>query len=154
MNLRNKKSLVARILKAGKQRVWFNPAKLSDIKEAITKDDLKSLMQEGSITVKQKTGSSRSRARKKLLQKRKGRQKGIGSRKGKVTARSPRKREWIVKIRSQRNLIKELIDKEVISKSTYQELRKKSKGGFFRNKRHVKLYLTEHKLWIEKNGKK
>ena len=33
-----------------------------------------------------------------------------------------------------------------ISDEVYKDLYRKSKGGFFRSKRHIKLYLTEHKL--------
>ena len=154
MNLRNKKTLLSKKLGAGKKRIWFNPEKLNDIKEAITSEDLQSLMNEGIVTVKQKTGQSRARARDVLTQKRKGRRQGIGSRKGRSSARSPSKREWIAKIRSQRRLIQELIEKESIARETYQDLRKKSKSGFFRNKRHIKLYIDDNKLWLEKNGKK
>ena len=71
MNLKSKKDIATKILKAGRKRVWFNPEKLSDIKEAITKEDLKGLMKEGSIRIKKKEGQSRGRARKILEQKKK-----------------------------------------------------------------------------------
>ncbi len=59
---------------------------------------------------------------------------------------SEQKREWINKIRLQRKFLKELKDKKIIIPSIYQELYLKAKGGFFRNKKHIKLYLEEHNL--------
>ena len=42
------------------------------------------------------------------------------------------------------------IVKEFIEKKTYQKLYLKAKGGFFRNKRHIKLYLEEYGLLKKK----
>ncbi|MBM3204304.1 50S ribosomal protein L19e, partial [Candidatus Woesearchaeota archaeon] len=50
--------------------------------------------------------------------------------------------------------IKELKTGTLISGQTYRELYSKVKGGYFRNKRHIKLYLSEHKLFQEKANKK
>lgn len=141
MNLKNKKRISATVLKSGLKRVWFNPDKLSDIKEAITKDDIRNLVRAGSIRVKPKRGNSRFRFRKLLVQKRKGRRQGPGTRKGKATSRLPRKREWINKVRKQREFIKLLKDKKAIDLIKYHDLRAKVKGGFFRSRRHLKLYL-------------
>ena len=141
MNLKNKKRLAGILLKRGLKRVWFNPDKLSEIKEAITKDDIRNLIRDGSIRVKPKIGNSRFRSRKLLIQKRKGRRQGPGTRKGKSTSRLPRKREWINRVRKQREFIKLLKDKKAIDAAKYKELRAKVKGGFFRSKRHLKLYL-------------
>jgi len=95
------------------------------------------------IKIKRVKGSSKLRARKRKVQKRKGRQKGPGSKKGKQRSG---KREWMNKIRVQREFLKELRDKNIIDKKVYRNLYLKSKGGFFRSKRHIKLYLTEHRL--------
>ena len=80
------------------------------------------------------------------MQKSKGRRKGYGSRKGTANARLDSKTVWINKIRLQRKFLKQLRDTKKISLETYKDLYRKSKGGFFRNKRHIKLYITEHKL--------
>lgn len=154
MNVKSQKKIASRILKAGSKRVWIDPERISEIKESITRADIKSLIGDLAIQKKQKKGISRVRARHKLKQKTKGRRKGTGSRKGKRTARLPRKKAWILKVRSQRNLMKTLRDKKYISKKTYSQLYRKIKSGFFRNRRHIKLYLTETKLFIEKNVKK
>ena len=148
--LRLQKRLAANIMKCSEKRISFDQSRLEDIKEAITKLDIKSLITGGAIKVKPVKGVSRFRARKISLQKRKGKRKGPGSTKGKKTARLPKKKAWIGKIRIQRRFLKELRDKGLVSKSDYHGLYQKSKGGFFRSKRHIKLYLEEHKLVKEK----
>ena len=138
--------LAAQILKCGRNRIRFDPARLEDIKEAITKTDITSLIKSGSITKRRLLNTSRFWARKRKKQKSKGRQKGFGSRKGKKTARLQPKRAWMNKIRLQRDFIKSLRNKGVVTSAIYHELYMKSKGGFFRNLRHLKLYTSERGL--------
>jgi len=152
MKFKVQKRLAAQVLKCSKKRVIFDVDNLEDIKEAITKVDIGSLIKQGVIKERPIKGISKFRTRKNKIQKRKGRQSGAGSRKGKKTARLPKKRIWINKIRIQRRFLKELKDKKVIVTKDYFDLYNKSKGGFFRSKRHIKVYLEEHKLI--KNAKK
>lgn len=146
MQLKTQKRLAAQILKCSQKRIWFDMERASDIKEAITKIDIKSLIGDKAIKAKPVKSISKGRARKTKLQKRKGKQKGIGSRKGKKTARLPKKVAWMNSIRIQRRFLKELREKEIITKTNYQKLYLKAKGGFFRSKRHIKLYIEEHNL--------
>ena len=150
MKLNVQKRLASSVLNASEKRVWFDPEKLSEIKEAITKQDISSLINKGVIGLKPKRGVSRGRARERRSQKIKGRRRGPGSRKGKATARSPAKRVWINKIRLQRGFLKELIDKKLITLSTYHSIYKKAKGGFFRSRRHIKVYLEDNDLFVKK----
>lgn len=145
MKVDNQKRLAARILKCSGKRIKFDPDRLSDIKEAITKIDIKGLIKDKAIRKVHAKGVSRGRARKRLVQKRKGKQKGPGSIKGSRGARLPRKREWINKIRTQRELLRKLKEKKIIDDKLYRELYSRSKGGFFRSRRHIKLYLEERK---------
>lgn len=153
MNLKNQKKLASSVIKGSKKRVRFDQERLTEIKEAITKYDIKALVEDGAITEIPKKGVSRARARKSQVQKRKGRQSGQGNRKGKKTARSPRKELWVKKIRLLRSLLKELKDKHKISTAVFTNLYRKAKGGFFRSKKHLKLYITENKL-VDIDGKK
>jgi len=146
MKLKLQKRLAASVLKCSEKRVWLDTSRLEDIKEAITKADIRSLISEGVVKEKLMRGISRGRARKTAIQKRKGRRRGAGSRKGKSTARLPKKLAWIRKIRIQRRLLKALKDKNLITKADYYMLYLKAKGGFFRSKRHIKLYIEEHEL--------
>ena len=138
--------LAAQILKCGENRIKFDPEKLVEIKEAITKADIKSLINNRYISKKRLLNTSRFWARKRKEQKSHGKQKGFGSRKGKKTARLEPKRVWINKIRLQRNFIKSLRDKNMIASADCHELYMKSKGGFFRSIRQLKLYTTERGL--------
>lgn len=143
--------LASQILKCGKNRIVFDQDSLDDIKSAITKADIRALIGKGVISKKRVLNTSRFQARNKKYQKSASRQKGYGSRKGKSTARLPPKREWMNKIRLQRGFIKSLRDKNMVASSDYHELYMKSKGGFFRSLRHLKLYTKERDMI--KNGK-
>lgn len=151
MDLKTQKKIAGNVLKCSPKRVVFDESSLSDIKEAITRADIRNLVGSKIVVKAQKKGSSRSRIRKNLTQKRKGRKSGAGSKKGKQTARLPSKRSWVLKVRLQRSFIKELKQKKLISPETYRNLYSKVKGGFFRNKRHIKLYLEDAKLFVKQS---
>ncbi|HLD72342.1 MAG TPA: 50S ribosomal protein L19e [Candidatus Nanoarchaeia archaeon] len=142
----SKKRLAAKILKTSPQKIKFSEEALGEIQKAITRSDIRGLIAVGKIVKVNPSQQSRGRARETMRQKSKGRQKGKGSRKGSQFAREDRKRKWINRVRVQREFLKELIVKSLITTPTYRELYQKVKGGFFRNKRHIKLYLTEYKL--------
>ncbi len=146
MKIKHQKRLAGQILKCSKNKIKYDLSRIDDIKEAITRQDIKSLIKERAIIQKPTKGTSKFWARKKKKQKSKGKRKGHGSRKGKSTARTPKKREWINKIRAQRGLLSELKEREKITNKVYKNLYLKAKGGFFRNKRHIKLYIKEHDL--------
>jgi len=146
MKLTLQKRLAAEVLGCSEKRVSFDPARLEDIKEAITKTDIRLLVGEGVIREKPVKGVSRGRANKRKVQKSKGLRKGEGSRKGKATARVSKKEEWIKRMRTQRKFLKYLKLKGLIKKTGFKELYTKSKGGFFRSTKHIKLYLQENKL--------
>jgi large subunit ribosomal protein L19e len=144
MQLKIQKRLAAQVLKASENDIWLDSGRLDEIKEAITKADVKSLIKDKAIKAKKKRGISRYRIRKIALQKSKGRRSGSGSIKGSKHARLSKKRGWINHIRIQRFFLQHLRDSEVIDKSSYRSLYMKSKGGFFRSKRHIKIYMQEH----------
>lgn len=140
------KRLAAQALKCGPGRVTFDTAKLKEIKEAITTFDIRRLINQGIITKKQEQGVSRFQAKHRANQRKKGRQSGHGSRKGKNTARQQPKLQWMRSARAQRTLIKALKDKGHIDNAAYRALYLKIKGGFFRSTKHIKLYIDEHNM--------
>ncbi|MDP3728824.1 MAG: 50S ribosomal protein L19e [bacterium] len=154
MRLGNQKTMSGKMLGVGKGKVWFDNEHMTEIKEAITKGDIRILIRKRIIQRRPELGHSRVRARKRLTQRRKGRQKGPGTRKGKQTSRLSRKTAWMHLVRGQRTFLKELKLNGLVNVPTYRNLYSKIKGGYFRNKRHIKLYLTEHKLFQEKTAKK
>lgn len=151
MRLTTQKKLAASVLRCSHKRVQFVPDRLADIKEAITKADIKSLVNDGLIKEIPARGVSRVRARHRQNQRKKGLQRGAGKRKGKKTAIVPRKEAWMARIRVQRVLLKELRAKKIIDQSAFKNLYRKAKGGFFRNKRHIKIYIEENKLTNTEN---
>jgi len=140
------KKLTADLLGISKSRVKLNPEKREQIKEAITKFDIRKLIRDHVIDIRPKRGGSRARTRKVHAQKRKGRRRGLGVRKGTAGARLNRKVGWMHKIRGQRKLLKSLKEKKLIESKAYHMLYRKAKGGYFRSVAHIKLYVKENNL--------
>lgn len=137
------KRLAASVLKCSPHRIRFDTSLLTEIKEAITKADIRQLIKKDTIKALPARSTSRARARKIEAQKRKGRRRGVGGRKGASGARTPKKQAWMTTARKQRTLLKTLREKDLISAKNYQSLRLKIRGGFFRSVRHLKLYVNE-----------
>ena len=108
---------------------------------------MRGLIKDGAVIAKPTGSQSKGRLRKRLIQKRKGRQQGSGKRKGQKTSRLSKKEEWMIKTRIQRQFIREMKNKKLISVKTYRELYGKIKGNYFRSRNHIKLYLNENKLF-------
>lgn len=149
MNLKTQKKLAADVLRTSKKKVVFDPERLEDIKEAITKMDIRGLISEKAIKKNPIKGTSKVRSRQKQAQRKKGLRKGASTRKGKKTARTSKKEQWMTKIRTQREFLRSLRENKKIDNKTFSNLYLKAKGNFFRSKRHIKIYLEEHKLLIE-----
>jgi large subunit ribosomal protein L19e len=149
MKLHVQKRLAASVLKRSKKKITIDTSRLDDVKEAITRFDVKSLIKDKAIKAKPTKGPSKVRSRKIQDQKKKGRRSGHGSRKGKSTARLSKKESWMIRIRNQREFLKELKDKNMLETKVYRDLYNKAKGGYFRSKRHIKLYIDEHSLVIK-----
>ena len=127
MNLSKKKELAAKTLKVGKNRLCFSNEHLPEIKEAITKQDIRDLHAEGIITIKPVKG-------RKKIKKRKTR-RGPGKIKKKVRKR---KQVYVKITRKLRTYLKILKSRGVISNELYIDLRKKIRMRAFRSKAHLK----------------
>lgn len=146
MNLSKKKELARKTLKVGKDRIVFSEEGMSEIKEAITKDDIRSLHSEGIISVKPVKG-------RKTVEKRKTR-RGPGKIKKKI---NNRKQEYVKITRKLREYIKELKNKEEINRDLYKGLRKKIRMRNFRSKAYLKDYIKrylENPELVAREGKK
>lgn len=142
--LTSQKLMASRIMKCGVTRVWINPERIADVEEAITAEDVRSLIKDGVIRARQKKGLSNFRRKKAALQKQKGRRRGRGSRKGSVKGLD--KRLWISRIRAIRKLLRQLKTERKIDGKTYRLMYTKSKSGLFRSKSHVMIYLERNNL--------
>ncbi len=141
MNLKKKKELAAKALDVGKNRICFNPESLNDIKEAITKQDIKTLYEEGIITIKPISG------RRKVIKRK--RRRGPGKIKMKV---KHRKQDYVKITKKLRKYLKQLKNK--IPRETYYELRKKIKMKAFRDITHFKEYIESYEKISKKTSEK
>lgn len=136
-DLRNQRRLAAAVLDCGEGRVWIDPLHADAVAEAVTRQDLRSLIRKGYIKAKQDPGNSRVRARLLAIQKASGRRKGPGSRKGAKGARDSRKGKWIRTIRPIRETLATLRAEKKITPKLYRVYYMKAKGGSFRSRAHL-----------------
>jgi len=149
MDVSTQRRIAAAVLDCGIDRVWIDPENLEKVKMAITKDDIRLLINDGLIVKKQEKGISSARKKEVQEQKRKGKRKGPGSRKGAKGARTPKKEKWMNTIRPLRKMLKDLRENEKIERSAYRKLYRMAKGGAFRSRNHMKLYMKEHGILAE-----
>jgi large subunit ribosomal protein L19e len=130
-DLSAQKRLASDVLDVGKNKVWFDPAEHEEIADAITREDIRDLVEQGVIRSKDAKGNSRGRARERQEKRSYGHQKGAGSRKGKAGGRQNEKENWRSKIRAQRNRLREMRDDGELSPTEYRELYDQAGGGEF-----------------------
>jgi len=138
--------MAAEILGIGVNRVWIDPEAVDEIEKAVTKEDIKKLIEERKIWKRPVKGVSRHRAKKREIQRRKGRRRGPGSKKGSKYARMGGSMVWVMRIRAIRKILRRLKDAGIIERRAYNKLRRLAKAGFFRSKAHVISYVREHRL--------
>lgn len=146
MNLRNQRRMASEILKRGVNSVRIDPERADDVAGAITREEIRKLIHEGAISSVAKRGVSRGRARLLHDKKKRGLRRGVGSRKGKSTARMPRKKAWMIRIRAIRARLKELRDRRIIRKDSYRQLYLRAKGGAFSDVANMNKYIEAQKL--------
>ncbi|MBU0761140.1 MAG: hypothetical protein KJ600_04315 [Nanoarchaeota archaeon] len=132
MKLEKKKELAARALKTGKNRISFNTARLAELKEAITKQDMKDLKESGAIFIEEKKG-------RRKIKKRKTRRRA-GSVKKTVKTR---KQDYVTMTRKLRTYLSNLKKRKKISLEDYYKLRKEIRASDFRSLAHMKERLAE-----------
>ncbi|WP_435154962.1 50S ribosomal protein L19e [Haladaptatus sp. DFWS20] len=143
-DLSAQKRLAADVLDVGKNRVWFDPDAQGAIADAITREDIRELVDDGSIQAKDAKSNSRGRARERKAKRKYGHRKGPGTRKGKKGGRKNSKEEWQNKVRAQRRKLRELRAEGEITKSQYRDLYDKSKGGEFRSVQYLLNYIENN----------
>ena len=95
MNLRKKKQLAKNTLGIGENRIVFVKPRLDEIKEAITKQDIRDLVKSGAIIIKKIKG-------RKTVVKRK-RRRGTGKIRMKVNTR---KQDYVILTRKLRKYVR------------------------------------------------
>jgi large subunit ribosomal protein L19e len=133
MNLSKKKALAARTLNVGKERIFFVEARLDEIKEAMTKQDIRELHKGGAILIKEKKG--RKKSKKKV-------RKSPGNKRKNI---KKRKKTYMILTRKLRKYLTELKAQGKISKEDLKETRKKIRDRVYKSKAHLQAQLGEIK---------
>ena len=142
VNLKAKKRLAARVTGVGVHRIKFDTDHLDDIADAITRENIRSLITANTITIRSFTGTSKGRAHVKKAQKNK-RGTTQGSKQGSKGARVGKKTVYVAKVRSLRRLLKIAKDRKDLTNPEFWALYKKVGGNTVRNKAHLRLLMDE-----------
>ena len=132
MQLTKKKELAARVLGVGKGRIIFLENRISEIKEAITRQDILELSRAGAILIKEVGG--RRKAKKRKNRRRSGKIK-------KNVKNS--KQEYVIMTRKLRKYSNFLLRTKKIDQEKRREIRKMIKVKKFKSKRHLNEVLAE-----------
>jgi large subunit ribosomal protein L19e len=132
MQLLKKKMLASKVLGVGKGRIYFNPSEISQIKEAITRQDIMDLHKSGVIQIKQIKG------RKKAVKRKNRRRTGKVKNPAKNT-----KQEYVIITRKLRTFAKHLLKTKAIDNEKYSSIRKMIRARRFKSKRQLKENLGE-----------
>jgi len=144
VNLKAKKRLASRVTGVGVHRIRFDADHLDDVADAITRENIRSLITANTIKIKPFTGTSKGRAQQKKSQKSK-RGTTQGSKQGSKGARVGKKKVYVAKVRSLRNLLKIAKDRKDLTNPEFWTLYKKVGGNTVRNKAHLRLLMDEIK---------
>jgi len=132
MSVKLTRRIAAELMERGESAVRIKPDAIADAKKAITREDVRTLIKNGSIyALKEKHNLS---AYSKVLKekRKKGRRRGQGRRKGTKKARGML--EYKKKIRGQRRVIKALKAESVIDNDAFKKYYALVKGGNFVSK--------------------
>ncbi len=127
MKLDNKKKFAARVLGVGAGRIVFNNTRLAETKDAMTREDIRSLFNEGAISIKEIKG--RLKVRKRKNRRRAG------------SVRQPAKNKklrYMTIARKLRSYLLELKKAEKITKERFLKLRQEVRASNFKDKQHMK----------------
>jgi len=126
--------LAADIFGVGENKIRISPDGMKEAEGALTRSDVKGLIEKGIIKKLKPSGRASTRKRDR---------KGPGHRHGKSVRL---KDVWMEKVRSQRKFLKMLITTGAVGKDSKRSLYGKVKSGIFRNKRAMLLYLKDNRL--------
>jgi large subunit ribosomal protein L19e len=142
VNLKAKKRLASRVTGVGVHRIKFDSDHLDDVADAITRENIRSLITANTIQIRPFTGTSRGRAQDKKDQKNK-RGTKQGSKQGRKGARVGKKEVYVAKVRSLRRLLKIAKDRKELTNPEFWSLYKKVGGNTVRNKAHLRQLMEE-----------
>jgi large subunit ribosomal protein L19e len=142
VNLKAKKRLAARVTGVGVHRIKFDTDHLDDIADAITRENIRSLITANTIKIKSFTGTSRGRAHEKKAQRNK-RGTTQGKKQGRKGARVGKKTVYVAHVRALRRLLKIAKDRKDLTNPEFWILYKKVGGNTVRNKAHLRSLMDD-----------
>ncbi len=142
VNLKTKRHLVARMLGVGANRIKFDSEYLDDVTDAITRDNIRSLITAKIIEVKPIKGTSKGRSYYKKSQRRK-RGTKQGSKKGSKGSRTGKKQVYVRKIKSLRHRLRVSKLRKEITNKDFWKLYRQAGGNQIRNLAHLRSLIEE-----------
>ena len=133
MNLLVKKKLASRTLNVGSNRIKFNKERLSDIKDAITKQDIRDLLADKAIIIKEKKGTKKI-VKRKTRRRQGSKKKNVLNKKRKYMTITRKLRAYLAKMKRTGQLKREEIEKlrkeiRASSFSSLAQLKQRISGG-------------------------
>jgi large subunit ribosomal protein L19e len=134
MTIATVRRLAADIFNVGENKVRISPDSLKEAEGALTRVDVKGLIDKG-IIIKLKP-QGRASTRKKV-------RRSVGKRRGIMLAP---KKAWMMKVRAQRRLLRAILADGALKQDAKRSVYGKVKSGIFRNKRAMLIYLKDNGL--------
>ncbi len=132
MTIQTVRRLAADIMGVGRNKVRISPDGLKEAEGALTRSDVRGLIEKGVIKKAKPAGRASSGRRTRT---------GHGRRKGTPV---DGKTAWMMKIRAQRRLLRMLLESGALKPGSWRAVYGKAKSGIFRNKKAMLLYLKEN----------
>jgi large subunit ribosomal protein L19e len=152
MSVKTVRRIAARVLKVGESRIKIKPDEVKRAAEALTTDDVRTLIREKVVWAERVKGVPRIRARLKHRKKKQGRRGSAGSRKGAKHAGCTKKDLWKAKTRLQRRTLKDLKDKKALKEGVYRKAYSMIKGNAWRSRAAMLAHFEDAK-WFAKAKK-
>ena len=137
MTIATVRRLAADLMNVGQNKVRISQDGLKEAEGALTRSDVKGLIDKGVITKLKAPGRA---------SKRRDKRRGHGKRKGTSVSS---KTLWMQKVRAQRKFLRMLITTEALKGDAKRDIYRKVKSGIFRNKKAMLLYLKDNQLVAE-----
>ena len=138
--------IASEILGVGESKVKFQVGSIKKIEEALTREDIRTLIKDGVVYKLHPRGVSRVRGKAKRAQTKKGRRGGMGSRRGTPSARLDSKDAWIAKVRAQRRYLRGLLEQKKMPRESSRRIYMMIKGNAFKGVKILETYLKDSKL--------
>jgi large subunit ribosomal protein L19e len=136
--LKLQRKLASRILRCGENKIWIDPERLEDVKEAITSEDIRQLIREKSIKRIKSAGIKARAGKKRRKRKKKGRKRGVGKIKKRI---NKRKQRYVKKVRKLRNYLKLLKKQNKINTKQANKIKNLIKAGEINTIKNIEEYI-------------